>query len=67
LAQVSKIAPLNTWFPELGFDLHALFPIMPRTYSGIFLTIMSVLVELTRAGENNVGEIKAIFVTPGVV
>jgi hypothetical protein len=26
LAQVSKIAPLNTWFPELGFDLHALFP-----------------------------------------
>jgi hypothetical protein len=26
LTQVSKIAPLNTWFPELGFDLHSLLP-----------------------------------------
>lgn len=26
IIQLSKTTPQNTWFPELGFDLRALFP-----------------------------------------
>jgi hypothetical protein len=67
LAQVSKIAPLNTWFPELGFDLHALLPdCSPWEYA--IITFMFVLGRgLIRAGENNVGEPMITFVILGVV